>query len=215
MERTSEPHPPTPKGYFEMNTFSNCTTQDEAKALYSKLVMEMHPDRHPAEEADKWTRLFQNEFPKLNKDYAEFVAGNVRTAQRERQQAAHDNGKQTNADYNDLDDLYEQWKVIIEACLNLGVDVELIGLWIWVTGPKTYEMREQIKLIKTASGHGFKYAKKKEDRTAWFNDMGVKSFSRGGYSLDDIRGMHGSTRYTKRSNKEEENAAPAAVPATV
>lgn len=198
------------------NRFENCNSQEEARTLYSQLVMGMHPDRHPAEEAAKWTEIFKVEFPKLNREFADFVAGHVRKQQRQRQEEAHADGRKTAADYNDLDSLYDEWKKVIEACLNLGVNVELIGMWIWVTGPKTYENREAIKEIKDANGHGFKYAKKKDDRTAWFNDMGVKSFSRGGYALDDIRGMHGSTTYTKRNNnarKEEEEAA--AIPANV
>lgn len=187
------------------NPFTNCETAEEAKNLYRKLAQENHPDKHPAGEADHWTE----EFKHLNSFYATFAAGNARSQAYKRQAEAHANGKKSQADYNDPEELFEEWRRVVEAALNLGVDVELIGMWIWATGPNTYAQREGLK------GLGFKWAHKKDDRTAYFNDMGVKSFSRGGYSLDDIRGMHGSTKFqNRRQDQDEPTPTPAFIPAT-
>lgn len=187
------------------NRFANCTTQDEAVKIWRTLSKELHPDMHQ-DNKEHWTE----EFKKLNAEFAAWSSGWIRYEQKARQDAAHSDGRKSAADYHDIDNLAEELRTRIENALNLGMDVELIGLWIWVTGPKTYENRNALYEM------GFKYAKKKSDKTAYYY-AAVPSFNRErGRTLDEIRSMHGSTKYTKRNKtQDEETTVSAGIPATV
>ena len=66
-----------------------------------------------------------------------------------------------------------------------GLEIEVCGSWVWVSGDtKTHK-----DALKEA---GFKWARKKQ---MWhFRPNDYKSFSRGRFSMDEIREKHGSTR---------------------
>lgn len=71
----------------------------------------------------------------------------------------------------------------LRAVAELGLTIELCGTWVWVSGD-TKPHREIFKANK------FKWAPKKG---MWYFHSGERrSFSRGKYSIDDIRSMHGS-----------------------
>ncbi len=66
-----------------------------------------------------------------------------------------------------------------------GLIIEICGAWVWVTGETKQYSKELGK-----NGAGFFWAKKKK---AWyFRPSDWKSASRGNWSLDKIRGEHGS-----------------------
>ena len=66
-----------------------------------------------------------------------------------------------------------------------GLDIEICGAWVWVFGDtKTHKAA-----LKEA---GFKWAPKK--KRWYFRPEDWASSSRGGVSMDDIRGKYGSTR---------------------
>lgn len=76
-----------------------------------------------------------------------------------------------------------------------NVSIEVCGAWVWVTGDTKQYSKELGK-----NGAGFWWAKKKQ---AWyFRPSDWKSSSRGTWSLDRIRGEHGSQKvkgqYQKR-----------------
>jgi len=75
--------------------------------------------------------------------------------------------------------------VLNELLKMVGVNIEVCGAWIWVTGnTKPY------KDTLGKNGLGFFWASKKQ---AWyFRPDDWKSASRGGWSLDTIREKHGS-----------------------
>ena len=167
------------------------TTAEEAKSQYRKLIFQFHPYRNPAPDATIITQAINAEYARLLADFAKY-------GERARQEKAHAEGRKTTADYNDLDAVAEFLRQKIEAALNLGedLDVELCGLWIWITG-KTKEHREEIKAIG-----GFQYASQKQ---AWYF-AGVKSLSRGGWSLDDIRNFHGDIHFSHKSHSQPQEA---------
>jgi hypothetical protein len=79
----------------------------------------------------------------------------------------------------------DEYPDIVQAIIHLpGLIIELIGNWIWVTGP-TYPVRDALKAA------GLRWSKGK---TAWYwHPEGYRR--RGGrrFDLDEIRSMHGST----------------------
>lgn len=77
------------------------------------------------------------------------------------------------------DDLNTALNVVI----NMNVQIEVCGSWVWITG-NTKPYKDILK------DNGYKWACKKK---AWyFRPSDFKSFSRGKYSLDDIRANYGS-----------------------
>ena len=185
------------------NYFNTCNTLDEAAKLYKSLARMHHPDMQPAENKEAATRTMQD----INGQYAEFCATFARNDGYRRQKEAHEQGKKSAADYHDLNHVAEELRRrILWALENLpGVDVELIGFWVWLTG-NTYAHKDTIG----KAGLGFEYSRAKK---AWFY-AGVPSFNKHHMKLDEIRSLHGSTKFTKDAD-EERQPAPAAVPAYV
>ena len=174
---------------MKYNYFANCSNQAEAKALYRELCFKHHPD------AGGDTRTMQD----INAEFAEFQARGATDNARTRQQEAHADNRKSAADFHDLNEVEGILREKIEAALNMGLDVELIGLWVWVSGD-TKPHKEELKAA------GFKWAPKK-DGMPWYY-AGVPSFNRKPQSLDAIRNAYGSQKFT-RAQREEVGALPA------
>jgi len=72
-----------------------------------------------------------------------------------------------------------------------NIEIEVCGAWVWVTG----DTKEHSKALGK-NGAGFWWAKKKK---AWyFRPSDWKSSSRGDWSLDRIRGEHGTQKVNTR-----------------
>jgi hypothetical protein len=168
--------------------FQDCTTQEEAKALYHDLVRKHHPD------AGGDTRTMQD----INAEYALFQARGASADARRRQQDAHADNRKSAADFHDLDEVEGILREKIEAALNMGLDVELIGLWVWVSGD-TKTHKEELK------ANAFKWSPSK---TAWYYP-GVPSFNRKPQDMETIRASYGSQRFTKARREESAGALSA------
>lgn len=170
--------------------FNDCTTQAEAKARYRELVKENHPD------AGGDTKTMQD----INAEYARFQSEGAKTEARERQRTAHAQDRKSAADFHNLDEVGEQIRVMIEFALNLdGVEVELMGLWVWLTG-NTKAHREAFKTWNEANpASRWKWSPKK---TAWYF-AGVPTFNRKETSLDEIRNSYGSQKFSRQHQREE------------
>jgi hypothetical protein len=81
----------------------------------------------------------------------------------------------------------------LNAIINLGLDIEICGAWVWLHG----DTRQYKDIIKNA---GFKWAPKK--KLWYFRPENYKSFSRGKYSMDEIRNMHGSEKVKDKERKK-------------
>ena len=169
------------------NYFRDCQTLDEAKSLYRRLARQHHPDMGGS------TATMQA----INAEYAFFQANYTRTSERTRQQQAHAEGKKTAADYHDLDEVIETLRVKIEAILNMGLEAELCGLWVWVFGD-TRPHKDEIKAA------GFRWA---PDKKLWYFP-GVPSFNRTRRSMDEIRNMHGSQTFGRPDRDETKSPQP-------
>ena len=173
--------------------FKDCTTMEEGKSLFRKLAMQHHPDLGGDLETMK----------ELNRQWSHFQINFEKETQRARSRksrAEHgeDPKYKTPADFADFDEKMEAIRQKIEEALNLHLPedctIELMGLWVWITG-NTFPHRDRLG----KKGIGFAFAGEKK---AWFY-AGVKSKNREKKSLDEIRGMHGSTIF--RNEKEENN----------
>jgi hypothetical protein len=81
-------------------------------------------------------------------------------------------------------DLSEKYQSIINSIIGLdSINIELVGLWIWVTG-STYQHKDKLKEA------GMYYASKK---TAWYyRPQELKCSNRKSMSLDEIKSKYGS-----------------------
>lgn len=163
--------------------FADCADLAEAKRRYIELVKKHHPD------AGGDTKTMQD----INAEWSLFQARGATAEARRRQQDAHAEGKKSAADYHDLDQVEGILKEKIEFALNLdGVEVELMGLWVWISG-NTKAHKEAIK----ANG-GWKWSPTK---STWYF-AGVPSFNRKPQSLDSIRDTYGSQKFTRQQRED-------------
>jgi hypothetical protein len=161
-----------PKKNRFMKWFKNIETLEELRKMYRKLAMENHPDKGGQV---KDMQEINNEYEHLSKNLI--------------------NG---NANFSEGRKFYEHeisknMKVKIDEILNLtGIDIEIMGSWIWVTG-NTRPNKEE---LKTA---GFKFS---GNKIAWYWH-GDEYFKRNGktMSLEDIRKLFGSEEINKKNQK--------------
>lgn len=74
----------------------------------------------------------------------------------------------------------------LNALRGLNLTIEICGTWVWVSG-NTKEHREALKEAN------FKWAPKK---AMWyFRPAGERTFSRGKFTIDEIRERHGSSKF--------------------
>jgi len=84
---------------------------------------------------------------------------------------------------NKGEELKDGFKDIIDAIINFGIDIEVCGTWIWLSG-ETRPIKDTLK------GLGFKWASKKK---MWYWFEGERSKRRGNTPMQKIRNTYGST----------------------
>lgn len=100
-----------------------------------------------------------------------------------------------NPDNTDFDEectqgLGDELNAALNAIINFGLTIEICGSWIWVSG----DTRPHKDMLKDA---GYKWAPVKK---MWhFRPSDSKSWSRGKFSMDQIRAKHGSTEVKSKS----------------
>lgn len=149
-----------------MKWFTNPQTLEELKKQYKQLALKHHPDLG-GNTADM--QEINNEYDKLFetlKNTHKTVDGKTYTAQTETTETA--------AEFRD----------IINQLINLeGINIELCGSWLWITG-NTKEHKEVLKSLH------FRWSKSK---CAWYyHTEDYKKSSKKSYSLDEIRDLYGS-----------------------
>lgn len=155
-----------------MRFFTDCKTLDEVKSLYRKLAFDYHPDRGGVEATMK----------AINVEYAYATAKILK-------------GEKLSQEETDQQMRFsEEYRQVIEKIIHLpSITVELVGLWIWVTG-ETRPVREELKQA------GLFYASKKQ---AWYYRSSDLKVLRGGKkSLEEIRSKYGSEVIAKDREKK-------------
>ena len=111
--------------------FSKNLTQDEAKKLFRKLAIELHPDKKGGNSV---------EFIKMQAQYESFLKGSFNYTSKEAKDAC-----------NSLNEFVQANEFVKSFS---DVLVELTGTWVWLSG-NTQPYKETIK------EHGFKWSRNK------------------------------------------------------
>ena len=153
------------------NYFNGVQTLAELKATYKSLAFKFHPDCGGDEETMKEINAEYDEV------FEELKTGYNATQKEERKTS----------------EMAEDYRTIIETLLHLeGLDVELCGNWVWVSG-NTKPHKDVFKELKMM------WASKKK-MWYWRADQ-FKSYGRSNNSMSDIRMKYGSTKFTTDSRK--------------
>jgi len=155
-----------------MKYFKDCSTLEEVKAEYKRLALQHHPDRG----GDTAT------MQEINTAYAFATARIVAGAN----MSAEDTEKEMH--------FSEEYRKVIEQIIHLpGITIELVGLWIWVTGD-TKPVSQELGAAK------LHFAYKKQ---AWYYRSAHLKAKRGSKkSLDEIRNKYGSEVVNKPNRKK-------------
>lgn len=110
--------------YKYFRGINNGTTIDDIKAQYRKLAIANHPDNGGSTET----------MAEINAEYTELCKrfGHVRKAA---------NGSTYETEQTERPEAFIQ---IIDTLIHLGVDFEIVGTFVWITG-NTYPAKEQLK----------------------------------------------------------------------
>lgn len=160
-----------------MKYFADCKTAEELKKAYRVWAKRLHPDLGGDEK----------EFVKMRNEFERLW---------ERLKNVHQNLKgETYTKESENAEAPQEFVNIINTLVRLkGVEVEICGSWIWVSG-NTREHRDILKQLN------FKWAHKKK---AWyFHKDKFRKKSREDLTMDDIRDMFGSKRYEEEQEEEK------------
>ncbi len=148
--------------------FANIQSLEELRKEYKRLVKLNHPDNGGSDELIKT----------INVEY-EFTFKML-----EKSDTA--NSKKYNMEAD------EQIRYIINIIINLDINIEICGSWIWVSG-NTYSCKDELK------SNGFHWASKKK---MWYwHDPQEQTRSNGKTTMDDIRSKYGSETVKKAVTK--------------
>ena len=149
-----------------MKWFNNPSTLEELKQQYKKLALKHHPDLGGnTTDMQQINSEYDILFEKLKNTHAT-AKGKTYTASTETTETP------------------DEFKNIINVLINLeGINIELCGSWLWITG-NTKEHKEVLKSLH------FRWSKSK---LAWYyHTADYKKSSKKTYSLDEIRDLYGS-----------------------
>lgn len=149
-----------------MKWFNNPSTLEELKQQYKKLALKHHPDLGGnTADMQEINNEYDLLFARLKNTHAT-AEGKTYTASKETTETP------------------DEFKNIINALINLdGINIELCGSWLWITG-NTKEHKEVLKSLH------FRWSKSK---LAWYyHTADYKKSSNKTYSLDEIRDLYGS-----------------------
>lgn len=162
---------------YMLRWFNSCKTIEDVKKEYRKLCQEYHPDLHGIETEETMKQI--------NAEYE--IAFNCFKNVHE---TAEDNTK-TYTSSTDSTETAAEFMDIINGLIHCeGVEIDLVGRWIWLTG-NTYQYKNIIKRL------GFRYASKKK---AWYWHTAEDACkSRKNSSLDEIKNKYGCKKFATAS----------------
>ena len=158
--------------------FKDCKTAEELKAAYRRQAIRLHPDNGGNEEAFK---EMQAEFAKMF-DRLKNIHVNHETG--ETYEKKGDNATTETA---------EEFMNIINVVLGLdGVDIELCGSWLWVSGD-TKPHKDVLKQL------GFRWSSNKK---MWYYhaDGSRRRYHKKAWSIDEIRAAYGTQSFRRKDN---------------
>lgn len=159
--------------------FTECRSIEDVKEAYRRYAKALHPDNGgDAEEFKRmqaaYTAAF-NRFKYTHRKEDRNTAGRSKA-----DQGAYHSTKDT---YNDSFTA-ETFAKVIDSIIGLdGVEIEIVGSWIWLSG-NTYPYREQIKAA------GFFWSSK--HKKWYYSGDTRKSKKHSKLTFDEVRALHGS-----------------------
>lgn len=165
-----------------MKYFNNVATLEMLRKEYKELLKKYHPDNiNGSTEA---TQEINAEYDKLFRE--------LKNKHESKTDSTNNNNKseysQNMYDWENDKALRE----VLEKIINFeGIEIEIAGQWIWVSG-NTYNYKKELKELN------FKWASQKKQW--YFHTDTFKKKSRKSLSMEDIRSYYGSTKvYTNVS----------------
>lgn len=154
-----------------MKWFNNPKTLEELKKQYKRLAMENHPDVGGNETSMKQINVEYDSLFKQLKNVHQSASGETYTAK------------------TDTSETPEEFRTIIEALIKLdGINIELCGSWLWISG-NTYPHRAEFKKLH------FRFSKSK---TAWYyHTSDYKKTNNKTFTMEQIRELYGSQALNK------------------
>ena len=154
--------------------FENIRTLEQLRKQYKELLKLHHPDNGGDLQIMQEINAEYDRMFKILKDQHENSSADSGTA---------------NADYNNMKyDFAEDEKLrkMLNKIIHFdGIDIELVGAWIWLSG-NTYAYKKELKDL------GFKWASKKK---MWYwHSEAFRKMSRKTLSMDEIRNYYGSMK---------------------
>lgn len=148
--------------------FNGIDNLETLRKEYRKLAKELHPDCGGNEaEFKAMTDEYEKVFAELER------AGRKTATNKEAHEKKYDAG------------LDQEIREAINRIINLNIDIEVCGSWVWVSG-NTYGVKEELKKA------GFKWCSNKK-MWAWHPAEYTKK-SRKKVSMDTIRNLYGSEK---------------------
>ena len=142
------------------NWFEGCKTIEEIKKRYRTLAQKYHPDHGGS----------NDDMVQINLQYEKMCAW-----------AKNHSTTEQDKDFN----INDGFREVINKIINLNIDIEIIGCWIWVTG-NTKPHKDTLKQA------GFWWASKK---CVWYwKPADFVKRNKQEMKLDDIRNKYGSNQ---------------------
>lgn len=165
-----------------MKYFNNVSTLETLRKQYKELLKKYHPDNiNGSTEA---TQEINVEYDRL---FSEL---------KDKHESKSDSTANTNkSEYSQNMYDWENDKAlreVLEKIINFdGIEIEIAGQWIWVSG-NTYSHKKELKELN------FKWASQKKQ---WYFHIDTfKKKSRKSLSMEDIRSYYGSTKVYTNTN---------------
>ena len=156
-------------------------TLEELKKAYHRLCLKLHPDVGGSDD----------EMKILNAEYEQLF---------ERVKNIHVN-KDGETYEKETQETPQEFQWLIDELLKLdGIEIEIIGCFVWITG-NTKPHKERLKAL------GFRWHSKKR---CWYKSPdGYRRWGKGEYTMDEIRGMYSSMKIHKEQQQREKDKHPA------
>lgn len=162
-----------------MKYFNNVSTLEELRRQYKELLKKYHPDN--ANGSTEATQEINSEYDRLFKVLKD-----------KHESKSDKTADSTNTNQSEYSKNMYDWendrslREVLQKIINFdGIEIELVGAWIWVSG-NTYSYKKELKEI------GFKWASQKK---MWFwHGENFKKKSRKTLSMEEIQNYYGSTK---------------------
>lgn len=157
-----------------MRYFTNCKSIEDVKSEYRKLAKELHPDcGGNAEDFKTMMNDYKRAFERWKDIHATADGGTY--------------GKAKTDSEAEKEETPEQFAELINQLIRMqGVNIDLVGSWIWLSG-NTYEYKETIKELH------FFYSRSKQ--SWYYNGETEYHKRRGHYSMNQIKAKYGCRRF--------------------